>query len=43
MYINKYLIMENQKNEEIDISTMKTHQMLNRWQHLTCINVSFSN
>ena len=38
-----YLIMQNQKKEEINISTMKTHQMPNKWQHLTCIKVSFSN
>ena len=36
--------MQNQKKkEEINISTMKTHQMPNKWQYLTCIKVSFSN
>ena len=33
----------NQKKEENNISTMKTHQMPNKWQYLTCIKVSFSN
>ena len=33
-------IIENEKN---NISTMKTHQMPNKWQYLTCIKVSFSN
>ena len=33
----------NQKKEENDISTMKTYQMPNKWQYLTCIKVSFSN
>ena len=31
------------KNEEINILTMKKHQMPNKWQYLTCIKVSFSN
>ena len=31
------------KNEKINISTMKTHQMPNMWQYLTCIKVLFSN
>ena len=31
------------KKEEINISTMKTHQMPNKWQYLTCIKVSFLN
>ena len=36
--------MQNQKKEkEINKSTMKTHQMPNKWQYLTCIKVSFSN
>ena len=30
------------KKEEINMSTMKTHQMPNKWQYLTCIKVSFS-
>ena len=34
--------MQNQKKEEIDISTMKTHQMPNKWQYLPSIKVSFS-
>ena len=34
---------QNQKKEENNISTMKTHQMPNKWQYLTCIKVSFSN
>ena len=33
----------NQKKEENNISTMKTHQMPNKWQSLTCIKVSISN
>ena len=33
-------IKEKEKN---NISTMKTHQMPNKWQYLTCIKVSFSN
>ena len=35
--------MQNKKKEVINISTMKTHQMPNKWLHLTCIKVSFSN
>ena len=31
------------KKEENNISTMKTHQMPNKWRHLTCIKVPFSN
>ena len=35
--------MQNEKKqEEINISTMKTHQMPNKWQYLTCIKVSSS-
>ena len=34
--------VQNQKKEENDTSTMKTHQMPNKWQYLTCIKVSFS-
>ena len=33
---------QNQKKEENNISTMKTYQMPNKWQYLTCIKVSFS-
>ena len=35
--------MQNQKKEEINILTMKTHQMPNKWQYPTCIKVSLSN
>ena len=35
--------MQNQKKEEINVSTTKTHQMPNKWQYLTCIEMSFSN
>ena len=40
--------MQNQKKkkkkkEEINTSAVKTHQMPNKWQYLTCIKVSFSN
>ena len=35
--------MQNKKKDKINISTMKTHQIPNKWQHLTCIKVSFSN
>ena len=35
--------MQNQKKEEINNSTMKTHQMPNKYQYLTCIKVYFSN
>ena len=35
--------MQNKKKKKINISTMKTHQMPNKWQYLTCIKVSFSN
>ena len=38
-----YLIMQNQKKEEINILTMKTHQMPNKWQNLTCIKKLSSN
>ena len=31
------------KNGEINKSTVKTHQMPNKWQYLTGIKVSFSN
>ena len=31
------------KKEENNRSTMKTYQMPNKWQYLTCIKVSFSN
>ena len=34
---------QNKKKEENNISTMKTYQMPNKWQYLTCIKVSFSN
>ena len=32
-----------QKKDENNKSTMKTHQMPNKWQYLTCIKVSFLN
>ena len=35
--------MQDQKKEEINMSTMKTHQVPNKWQYLTCMKVSFSN
>ena len=35
--------MLNQEKEEINISSMKIHQMPNKWVYLTCIKVSFSN
>ena len=35
--------MQNQKKEDINISTMKTHQIPNKWQYLNCIKVLFSN
>ena len=35
--------VQNQKKEENNISTMKTYQMPNKWQYLTCIKVPFSN
>ena len=35
--------VQHQKKEENNISTMKTYQMLNKWQYLICIKVSFSN
>ena len=34
---------ELKEKEEISISIMKTHQIPNKWQYLTCIKVSFSN
>ena len=37
-----YHAESKKKKEEISISTMKTHQMPNKWQYLTCIKVSFS-
>ena len=36
-----YHAESKKKKEEINISTMKIHQMLNKWQYLTCIKVSF--
>ena len=35
--------VKNHIKEENNISTMKTHQMPNKWQYLTCIKLSFSN
>ena len=34
---------QNRKKEENNIATMKTHQMPNKWQYLTCIKVPCSN
>ena len=34
---------QNQKKEENTISTMKTHQISNKWQYLTCSKVPFAN
>ena len=31
------------KREENNISTMKTYQMPNKWQYLTCTDVPFLN
>ena len=31
------------ETEKKKTSTMKTHQMPNKWQYLTCTKVSFSN
>ena len=35
--------VQNQKKEENNILTMKTHQMPYKYQYLTCIKLSFSN
>ena len=35
--------MQNQKKEEINIATMKSHLMPTKWQYLICIKVSLSN
>ena len=37
--MNIFYHAQNQKKEENNISTMKTHQMPNKWQYLTCIKV----
>ena len=34
---------QSQKKEVNNISSVKTYQMPNKWQYLTCIEVSFSN
>ena len=34
---------ESKQKEEIDILTMKKHQMANKWQYVTCIKVAISN
>ena len=34
---------ESKQKEEINILTIKTHQMPNKWQYVTCIKVSISN
>ena len=38
-----YHAQNQKKKEENNISTMKTCQMPNKWQYLTCIKVLFSN
>ena len=44
IYINIYLIMcQIKKKEENNLSTIKTYQMPNKQEYLTCIKVSFSN
>ena len=44
IYISTYILLcRIRKKEEINISTMKTHQMSNKWKYLTCIKVSFAN
>ena len=35
--------VKNHIKEENNISIMKTHQIPNKWQYLTCIKVSFPN
>ena len=35
--------VQNQKKAENNKSNIKTDQMPNKWQYLTCIKVSFSN
>ena len=40
--LNQHIMQNQKKKKEINIS-MKTHQMPNNWQYLTCIKVSFSN
>ena len=37
-----YHTQNQKKKKENNISTMKTYQMPNKWQYLTCIKVSFS-
>ena len=41
--IYQHISCRIKKKEEINISTMKTHHMPNKWQYLSCIKVSFSN
>ena len=41
-YTSIYILSRRiKKKEEVNISTMKTHQMSNKWQCLICIKVSF--
>ena len=43
-YISTYILScRIKKKEKTNISTMKTHQMPNKWQHLTSSKISFSN
>ena len=39
----KYISYHAEPKKEINISAMKTHQTRKKWQHLTCIEVTFSN
>ena len=45
LYLNMHRIKKKKKKkkEENNISTIKTDQMPNKWQCLTCIKASFSN
>ena len=43
-YISTYfLCAESKKKKENNISIMKTYQMPDKWQYITCIEVLFSN
>ena len=41
--IYQQISYHRESKKEINVSTMKTHQTLNKWQYLTCIKVSFLN
>ena len=43
LYLIMHRIKKKKKKEENNISTIKTDQMPNKWQCLTCIKASFSN